>query len=86
MYCPHPPADAFDLVTNDGLGGLAQHDQLATVLLARHFQSLHVEQRMLAVGAFRGFVRVTRRRAEPMAFSFSAPLNPEQVGSPPGWG
>jgi hypothetical protein len=39
----------FDLGTNDGLGGVAQQDQLATVLLARHFRSLHVEQRMLAV-------------------------------------
>jgi len=32
------------------------------------------------VGAFRAFVRITRRIAEPMAFSFAAPLNAEQVG------
>lgn len=42
-------ADVFDLATNEGLGGVVQHEQLATVLLARHFQSLHVEQRALAV-------------------------------------
>lgn len=43
--------DAFDLGTNEGLGGVVQHEQLSTALLARHFQSLHVEQRALAVSA-----------------------------------
>jgi hypothetical protein len=49
LLIPATAAEAFDLSTNDGVGGLAQQDQLATVLLARHFQSLHVEQRLLAV-------------------------------------
>lgn len=48
-------ADAFDLATNEGLGGVVQHEQLATVLLARHFQSLHVEQRALAVRSSLGW-------------------------------
>lgn len=34
----------------------------------------------LQVGAFREFMRITRRCAEPVAFSFSAPLHREQVG------
>lgn len=42
-------ADSFDLATNEGVGGVAQHEQLATALLQRHFRTLHVEQRMLAV-------------------------------------
>ncbi|EFN56945.1 hypothetical protein CHLNCDRAFT_51213 [Chlorella variabilis] len=74
-----PVQDPFDLSTNEGLGGISQQEQLATVLLARHFQSLHVEQRMLAVGAFRAYMRITRRRTEPIAFSFQAQLNAEQA-------
>ncbi len=49
LFPPLIHADVFDLATNEGLGGVVQHEQLATVLLARHFQSLHVEQRALAV-------------------------------------
>lgn len=37
-------------------------------------------QSSLQVGAFREFMRITRRCAEPVAFSFSAPLHREQVG------
>lgn len=39
--------------------------------------STHVSA--LQVGAFREFMRITRRCAEPVAFSFSAPLHREQV-------
>lgn len=42
---------------------MAQHEQLATALLARHFQSLHVEQRMLAVRF--GLVEGPARAAAP---------------------
>ena len=58
---------------------MATADQLSTVLLARHFQRLHLEARQLAVGAHRSLLRMQRRSAQPTAFSFTAALNAEQV-------
>ena len=49
-------ADTFDLATNEGLGGVVQHEQLSTALLARHFlkksaQELNVDAKQLSDAA-----------------------------------
>ena len=58
----------------------ADHCCWSTLITFQSFTCLHPPHvSALQVGAFREFMRITRRCAEPVAFSFSAPLHREQV-------